>query len=63
MVAYVIVILPGSETDEQMDCTLRIVSVVAMYAGQPDMLEKAEAVIRQLQNSDTSVAIGLTAAR
>ena len=37
--------------------------MVAMYAGQPDMLEKAEAVIRQTQDSDTSVAIGLTAAR
>ena len=56
-------IYPGSETDEQMDCNLRIVSVVAMYAGQGDMLERAEEVIRQTQNSDTSVAVGLTAAR
>ena len=56
-------ISPGSETDEQMDCNLRIVSVVAKYAGQDSMLEKTEAVIRQTQNSDTTVAVGLAAAR
>lgn len=53
----------GSETDAQMDCTLRIVSVVALYAGRPEMLDKAEEVIRSTQNSDTSVAVGLAAAR
>lgn len=53
----------GSETDAQMDCTLRIVSVVALYAGRPEMLDKAEQVIRSTQNSDTSVAVGLAAAR
>ena len=37
--------------------------MVARYAGQKDMLEKAEEVIRQTQNSDTSVAVGLAAAR
>ena len=46
-----------------MDCTLRIVSVVALYAGRPEMLDKAEEVIRSTQNSDTSVAVGLAAAR
>ncbi|XP_045200778.1 crystallin J1A-like [Mercenaria mercenaria] len=53
----------GSEKDEQMDCTLRIVSVVALYAGRPEMLDRAEEVIRSTQNSDTSVAVGLAAAR
>lgn len=53
----------GCDKDEQMDCVLRIVPVVAMYAGKSDMLEKAEEVIRVTQNSDTSVAVGLTAAR
>ena len=46
-----------------MDCNIRIVSVVAMYVGQDDMLERAEEVIRQTQNCDTTVAVGLTAAR
>ncbi|XP_063424503.1 crystallin J1A-like [Mytilus trossulus] len=53
----------GCDKDEQMDCVLRIVPVVALYAGRPDMLEKAESVIRVTQNSDTSVAVGLAAAR
>lgn len=53
----------GSETDEQIDCQLRVVSVVALYAGHPDMLEKAEAVIRQTQNSDLCLSVGLAAAR
>ena len=34
-----------------------------MYAGQPDMLEKAESMIRQTQNSDILVAVGLTTPR
>lgn len=55
--------ITGSETDAQMDCTLRIVSLVALYAGRPEMLDKAEEVIRSTQNSDTSVAVGLAAAR
>ena len=46
-----------------MDAVLRIVPVVALCAGKPDMLDKAEEVIRVTQNSDTSVAVGLTAAR
>ncbi|KAL4219271.1 hypothetical protein ACF0H5_021853 [Mactra antiquata] len=53
----------GSETDKQIDCCLRIVPVVSLFAGQPDMLDKAELVIRSTQNSDTCVAIGLAAAR
>lgn len=53
----------GSETDKQMDCVIRIVPVVALYAGRPEMLDVAEQVIRTTQNSDTSVAVGLAAAR
>jgi len=53
----------GSETDSQVDCIVRVVSAVALYAGRPDMLDRAEAVIRVTQNSDTSVAVGLAAAR
>lgn len=56
-------VLTGSPTDEQMDCTLRVVPVVALYAGRPEMLEKAEEVIRQTQDSDICVAVGLAAAR
>ena len=50
-------------SDEQMDGVLRMVSVVALYAGRPEMLEKVEEVVTATQNSDTSVAVCLTAAR
>ncbi|XP_046577997.1 crystallin J1A-like [Haliotis rubra] len=53
----------GSETDEQIDCVLRIVSVVALYAGRPEMLTRVEDVLRVTQNFDTAVSIGLAAAR
>ena len=53
----------GCDKDEQMDCVLRIVPVVALYAGRPDMLDRAEEVIRVTQDNDTSVATGLAAAR
>lgn len=53
----------GCDKDEQIDCVLRIIPVVALYAGKPEMLDKAEEVIRVTQNSDTSVAVGLAAAR
>lgn len=46
-----------------MDCVVRIVPVVALYAGHPDMLEIVEHVIETTQNSDTSIAVGLAAAR
>ena len=46
-----------------MDCAVRIVSVVAMFAGEEDMLKKAESVIRQTQNTDMCLAGGLAAAR
>lgn len=53
----------GSVTDESMDCAVRIVSVVAMFAGEEDMLKNAESVIRQTQNTDMCLAGGLAAAR
>ncbi|XP_046333134.1 crystallin J1A-like [Haliotis rufescens] len=53
----------GSETDEQIDCVLRMVPVVALYAGRPEMLDKVENVLRVTQNFDTAVSIGLAAAR
>ncbi|KAK3087979.1 hypothetical protein FSP39_013035 [Pinctada imbricata] len=49
--------------DEQMDGVLRLVSVVALYAGRPEMLEKVEDVVTSTQNSDTSLAVCLSAAR
>ncbi|XP_067661914.1 crystallin J1A-like [Haliotis asinina] len=53
----------GSETDEQIDCVLRMVSVVALYAGRPEMLNRVEDVLRVTQNFDTAVSVGLAAAR
>ncbi|XP_005092833.2 crystallin J1A [Aplysia californica] len=53
----------GSETDDQIDCAIRVIPLVAMYAGQPDLLDKAEAALRVLQESDTSIACGLAAVR
>jgi len=53
----------GSPTDEQIDCAVRIVPVTALFAGRPELLDRAEEVIRQTQNNDLCVAIGLAAAR
>ena len=60
---YFVFLYSGCDKDEQMDCVLRIIPVVALYAGKPEMLDKAEEVIRVTQNSDTSVAVGLASAR
>ncbi|XP_048774863.1 crystallin J1A-like [Ostrea edulis] len=49
--------------DNQMDCVLNMVSVVALYAGRPEMLDKVEEVITMTQNSDINVAVAFTAAR
>ena len=40
-----------------------MIPLVAMFAGHPDLLSKAEAAIRVLQESDMSVACGLAAVR
>nr|XP_022323163.1 crystallin J1A-like [Crassostrea virginica] len=49
--------------DNQMDCVVNVVSVVALYAGRPDMLERVEEVVTITQNSDINVAVACTAAR
>ncbi|CAI9723581.1 Hypothetical predicted protein [Octopus vulgaris] len=53
----------GSESDEQVDCVLRIIPVAALYAGHPQLLDKVEEVVRLTQNNDVAVAFGLLAAR
>ena len=40
-----------------------MIPLVALFAGHPDLLSKAEAAIRVLQESDMSVACGLAAVR
>ncbi|GFO21493.1 selenoprotein j [Plakobranchus ocellatus] len=54
---------PGSANDDQIDCAIRIIPLVALYAGHRDMLKKVEEGIRILQESDMAVASGLAAAR
>ncbi|XP_076436592.1 crystallin J1A-like [Babylonia areolata] len=53
----------GSDTDDQIDCVLRMVPVCALYAGRADMLDRVEDVLRVTQNSDTAICMGLAAAR
>ncbi|BFZ07849.1 hypothetical protein BsWGS_10887 [Bradybaena similaris] len=54
---------PGSLTDDQIDCAIRIIPVTALYAGHPDLLVKVEEALRVLQNCDLPVAVGLALAR
>lgn len=54
---------PGSETDQQIDCVLRIIPVAALYAGHPDMLTNVEEVVRLTQNNDVAVTFGMMVAR
>lgn len=49
--------------DNQMDCVLNVVCVVALYAGRPEMLDRVEEVITVTQNSDINLAVAFTAAR
>lgn len=49
--------------DNQMDCVINMISVVALYAGRPEMLDKVEEIISVTQNSDINVAVAFTAAR
>ncbi|CAH1271122.1 Hypp4566 [Branchiostoma lanceolatum] len=53
----------GSEEDDQVDGATKVAPLVALYAGQPCMLEKVEDALRVTQNSDTALAAGLTTAR
>ncbi|CAG5125109.1 unnamed protein product [Candidula unifasciata] len=54
---------PGSLNDDQIDCAIRIIPVVALYAGHPDLLVKVEEALRVLQDCDLPVAVGLAMAR
>mmetsp|Transcript_85619 Transcript_85619/g.266230 ORF Transcript_85619/g.266230 Transcript_85619/m.266230 type:complete len:437 (+) Transcript_85619:104-1414(+) len=49
--------------DSQADCFVKIVPVVALYAGRDQLLEKVEAAIRVTQDHEQAVAFGLAAAR
>ncbi|XP_022609880.1 crystallin J1B-like isoform X2 [Seriola dumerili] len=53
----------GCEVDCQMDGVTKLAPVVAMFAGQPQMLEKVEKAIRVTQNNDMCVAVTMAAAR
>jgi hypothetical protein len=53
----------GNTNDSQIDCIAKIAPVVARYAGQPDMAQKVEEVVRLTQNNDKSVEHALTAAK
>ncbi|XP_078685963.1 crystallin J1A-like [Branchiostoma floridae x Branchiostoma belcheri] len=53
----------GSKKDDQVDGATKVAPLVALYAGQPCMLEKVEDALRVTQNSDTAVVAGLTTAR
>jgi len=43
--------------DAQADCFVRVVPVVALYAGHPAMLENVEAAVRLTQNNPAAVAV------
>lgn len=49
--------------DAQADCFVKVVPVVALYAGTKQMLEMVEAAIRVTQNHEQAVVFGLAAAR
>jgi len=49
---------PNCGTDDaQADCFVRIVPVVALYAGHPDLLEKVAQAVRLTQNNPPAVAV------
>lgn len=55
---------PRSGTgDAQADCFVRIVPVVALYAGHPDLLEKVAQVVRLTQDNPPAVAVSQALAR
>jgi len=49
--------------DDQANSLAKIVSVVALYAGKPEMLSRADEAIRVTQNTDKAAAMGLAGAR
>jgi hypothetical protein len=55
---------PKSGTDDaQADCFLRVVPVIALYAGHPDMLHRVEEVVRVTQDNPPSIAVAQAFAR
>jgi len=53
----------GDPADEQSDGLIRLIPLVAVYAGKEDMLDKAEEVIALTQTNELAVATGLAVAR
>ena len=49
--------------DGSSDCFVKIVPIVAAYAGSPQMLERVADVVRVTQNNDLTVAYAQAAAR
>merc|ERR1712232_541658 len=49
--------------DAQADCFVRIVPVVALYAGRPELLERVEQAVRVTQDNSPSVAVAQAFAR
>ncbi|XP_050409605.1 crystallin J1A [Patella vulgata] len=49
--------------DKSADCCIRMVPVVALYAGQPDMLERVRQVVQVTQNDELLIAAALAGAR
>jgi hypothetical protein len=49
--------------DAQADCFIRVVPVIALYAGHPDLLEKVEQVVRVTQDNPPAVAVSQAFAR
>ncbi|XP_071097526.1 crystallin J1C-like [Haliotis cracherodii] len=53
----------GSDTDDQMDCVIRSIPVVALYAGKADMLQKVEDFVKISHNTPVAVSCALSSAR
>jgi len=53
----------GDPADEQSDGLIRLIPVVAVYAGKEEMLDRAEEVITVTQTNELAVATGLAVAR
>ena len=60
---YYDILSKGCPTDQQIDSVTKIAPLVAMYAGQDNMLEKAEDAIRVTQDNDIAVSVALAYAR
>lgn len=55
---------PNCGTDDaQADCFIRVVPVVALYAGQLELLDRVEDAVRITQNNPAAVAVGQAFAR